>query len=101
MANLYIREYAYLARDENGGLAQIGSEPAQAGQSVSFTTSSQSAAFQADTRFIRIIADADAYLDFGASPTAAVADGLLVKANEAEYFGVVPGHKVAAYDGTS
>jgi hypothetical protein len=101
MATLHIREYAYLARDENGRLAQIGAEPAEAGQSVSFSTSSQSAAFQVDTRFVRVIADADAWLDFGADPTAATAGGLLVKANEAEYFGVVPGHKVAAYDGTS
>ncbi len=101
MANLYIREYAYLARDENGRLAQIGAEPAEAGQSVTYTTSAQSAAFQAGTRFVRVIADADAFLDFGANPSAAVADGLLVKANEYEYFGVVPGQKLAAYDGTS
>ena len=47
-----------------------------------------------------MIADADAFLVFGASPTA-TASGMFLPGNTVEYFGVEAGQKVAAYDGTS
>lgn len=103
MSTLYIREYNELARDLPGAKMPVGKEPALASQTVSFTTSSvQSTAFQSDgtvsapgsTFLVRVISDADALLEFGANPTA-VATSILVKAGVAEYFGVVPGHKVA------
>lgn len=102
MATMYIREYKYLCRDEGGNVIQAGLEDGfTTGQSVAYTTSSQSAAFQDDTKLIRVSCDAEAFLDFGTNPTAAAADGVNVQADTPEFFGVVGGQKVAAYDGTS
>ena len=71
-----------------------------ASQLFSFTTSTQSAAFDEATRLVRVIADADVILEFGVNPTA-LATGIKVPAGTVEYFEVNPGDKVAAYDGTS
>ena len=70
-----------------------------ANEQVTFTTSAQSAAFDG-INMIRFIADADAYLAFGANPTAAATD-LYVPSGTVEYFAVRPGEKVACYDGSS
>lgn len=102
MATLYIREYEFLAGDNGGKVIQAGHENGYTtGQAVSFTTSTQSAAFQDTTRLIRVTADAEAFLDFGTNPVAAAADGVQIQADTPEFFGVVPGQLVAAYDGTS
>jgi hypothetical protein len=69
-------------------------------QAVTYTTSTQSAAFGASTNLIRVIANADVYLAFGANPTAD-ADDIRVPADTVEYFGVYAGQKVACYDGVS
>ena len=69
-------------------------------QAVTFTTSTASAAFGSATNLIRVIADADVYLAFGAAPTA-TATAIRVPANTVEYFCVHPGQKVACYDGSS
>lgn len=100
MANLYISEYSSLATDPNAMGVPVGSEPSEATQKVSYTTATQSSAFGGNTRFVRVIADADAHLLFGANPTA-TASHMLVKANTAEYFGVEATQKVSVYDGTS
>ena len=71
-----------------------------ASQAVTFTTSVASAAFDEATRLIRVIADADVYLAFGAAPTA-TATAIRVPADTVEYFEVNPGDKVACYDGSS
>jgi hypothetical protein len=80
------------------GMAVMGPSPAT--QAVTYTTSTQSTAFGANTNLIRVIADADVYLEFGLSP-AATANSVRVLANTVEYFGVNPGDKVACYDGSS
>lgn len=69
-------------------------------QAVTYTTSTQSAAFGSSTNLIRVIADADVYLEFGANPTA-TAVSIRVPANSVEYFSVEPGQRVACYDGSS
>jgi len=97
MASLYIQEYETCP---NQGEVQAGQEPALASQKITFTTSAQSAAFNAKTQFIRVWADAAVWLAFAASPTATVAS-MPVSASTAEYFGVQAGEKVAAYDGAS
>ena len=71
-----------------------------ASQLFSYTTSTASAAFDEATRLVRIIADADVYLEFGAAPTA-LATAIRVPANTVEYFEVNAGDKVACYDGSS
>ena len=104
MAILNVTEYATVATDWSSNKVLVGLEPALARQNVTYTTSVQSNTFHKKTRFIRVIATADAYLDFGASPTGA-ATSTRIEANVAEYFGVeLLEHvaiKVAAYDGSS
>lgn len=102
MGTLNITEYERLHQDEAGNVMPVGrcdgSETHQT--NVSFTTSAQSAAFGATSRYIRVVADIDAYLAWDSNPTATV-NSTRVPAGTVEYFGVVPGQKVAAYDGSS
>lgn len=102
MATMIISEYARMSRDDTGNLVPVGEEPAVATQVVSFTTSTASAAFNANTEFIRVIADAKAHFAIAASPTA-TANSPYIASNTPEYFGLnnTSGLKIAAYDGTS
>ena len=100
MAKLSITEYDVLPDDGRGRLLPLGGEPALADQEVTFTTATQSAAFNAKAKFIRLIADADCRVLFGANPTALAASQRLVA--DVEYWrAVVPGQKVSVYDGSS
>lgn len=86
-----------------GGVpGQYGAQVMKPGatQAVTYTTSTQSTAFDDATRIVRIIADADVYLAFGSSPTAD-ANSIKLPANTVEYFEVDAGFKVACYDGSS
>lgn len=96
MATAKITEFNELGADDRSRVAQVPRVPAVAHQSVSFTTSAQSAAFNADTNFVRVHVDADAYLLFGVNPTAA-ATSMFVKAGLPYDFAVTAGHKVAAF----
>lgn len=69
-------------------------------QAVTYAAATQSAAFGDATQLIRVIADADVYLAFGANPTA-TANDIRVPADSVEYFGVEPGQKVSCYDGST
>ena len=70
-------------------------------QAVTFAASAQSTAFDDATRLVRVIADADVFLLFGANPTATAINAIRVPANTVEYFEVNAGDKVACYNGTS
>ena len=100
MAILNITEYEDLARDSQGNVILAGKEPRITSQNVTYTTSAQSAAFSGKTKYIRVVADAVAYLDFGTNPTSTLTDTRL-PSGVVEFYGVEPGHKVSAYDGTS
>lgn len=100
MATLNITELERMAEDADGFKVPIAKMPAVTHQNVTFTTSAASSAFNNRTNFVRVIADADAWLVFGASPTATTT-GCRIEANVEAYFGVTPGQKVAAYDGSS
>lgn len=94
MATAYIREYreAYV---QQGSSIQIANEPAITDQTVSFTgTAGTSAAFNANTKFVRIQTDGICSFLFGASPTALTTSARLA-AGTTEYFGVIPGQKVS------
>ena len=68
MTILQITEYAASGLDVNGVPAQIAKEPALAYQEITTSgASAQSAAFNLDTRLIRISADANVRIRFGAS----------------------------------
>lgn len=99
MSVLYVSEYAYMPQQQ-GVLYQIGAEPAIAEQHFTVSgTSAQSAAFNANTRFVRIHTDGIVSLLFGANPTA-VTTAKRLAANQTEFFGVNPGDKVAAITNT-
>ena len=91
---------ALITESVGGGKFNLPIMNPGATQAVTYTTSTQSTAFGDDTNMIRVIADADVYLDFGANPTA-TATAIRVPADSVEYFAVRPGEKVACYDGSS
>ena len=104
MAILNITEFRRLAEDARGRMVPVGEMPSQAVQSVSFTTSTNSAAFHKQTRFIRVLSDADAYIKVGEGTQAAtVANGTKIEADVAEYFGIaaIKDMQLAVYDGSS
>lgn len=100
MADIYITEYALLARDWNNFHIAAGAEPNLAEQKVSNpAVSTQSSAFNARTRFIMVHAQAAAHIAIGANPTAATT-GHRLAAGETRFYGVTGGHKLAAINGT-
>ena len=65
MAKLWITELAYMP-----GMSQVAQLPPIAEQVVTFTTTTQSAAANHSTRFVRVISDADCHIAVGDNPTA-------------------------------
>lgn len=99
MANLNITEFAALG--EAGDFKfPVAKEPAVTTQSVTFTSATQSAAFNAQTRFVRLLPDANCYVLFGANPTAVATSEKLASGQEA-WRAVNPEDKVSVYDGSS
>jgi hypothetical protein len=101
MAVLFISEYAEQARDLRGYLVAAGQEPTLAEQQVAIGGSStQSAALNAKTAFVRVHTDAVCYVAFGTNPTASSSQKRLA-ANSTEFFGVPAGKafKVAVIQG--
>lgn len=96
MANLFIQEYSRIAGDADGHVIQAGHEPAVTSQVVAFTTTTQSAAFNDNTHFVRLFSDTACYVKFGTNPTATTATDMPLAASTAEFFAVVPGQIVAA-----
>ena len=95
MALCDITEYDKLARDASGAIIQTGGEPAAVQQQVAVAgASAQSAAFSLATRFVRVHSDVPTRILFGANPTA-VATSMRIAAGATEYFGVIPGQKIA------
>jgi hypothetical protein len=97
MSKLYISEYARVTQASGPGTAvlQAPEEPPIATQVVDFTSgATQSAAFNAKTRFLRIHTDAICSVRFAANPTATVNDARLA-AGQTELRGV-PGDGSAA-----
>lgn len=100
MAVAYITEYAELGRDNNARTIPVGQEPPVATQTVSIGGSStQSAAFNSKTAFIRVHVDAICSLSFGANPTADASSPRMA-ANTTEFFGVRDGQKLAVISNT-
>jgi hypothetical protein len=100
MATLWIREYQTIgsAPDVSGmnpaGL-QISDEPGSDMTPVTFTTSTQSAAFATTTRFITIIGSAAFHYVVGSNPTATT-NALKIPADTLFTISVTAGHKIAA-----
>lgn len=100
MAVLYVSEYVYLAQaapGPSGYPLAAPAEPSVAEQNVPIGGSStQSAAFNAQTTFVMINCDEACSVAFGTNPTAATTAKRLA-ANETRFFGVPAGksYKVA------
>lgn len=95
MANGYITEFASMIKAPSGDAVQAGSlDNATVQAPVSFTTTTQSAAFAATTRFVRVQADAACFIAYGSNPTA-TASGIPLAADMPEYFAVSSGNKIA------
>lgn len=95
MAVLNITEYSHLARDGSGALIPAGLEPGLDEQSLTIGGSSiQSAAFNANTKFIYVFAQDACALAIGVNPTA-VATHKRMAAGQGLWFGVFGGHKLA------
>lgn len=110
MTKLYISEYAEAALPfsyagsttnplQNFPLS-AAKEPSITTQVVDFSGgATQSNAFNARTKFVRVQADSICSIRFGVNPDAAVTD-LRLTAGQTEYFGVNPGDKVSAITNT-
>lgn len=94
MATLWIREYEVPGNTGRGPLP-IASEPGLADQNVTYSTTTQSAAFNARTHFIAITSDAAFHYVVGSNPTATTS-ALKVPADTTVHVGVKSGWKIAA-----
>ena len=99
MSKLIIAEFNQLAIDSIGARPPMAMIPELAGQEVTFSTSTQSAALSSSTNFVRVISDTDCRILAGSNPTALVTSPIKLIAGNAEYFGVIPGHKIAVVAG--
>lgn len=92
MAVAYITEYADIR-------ANAALEPLTAAQTVAIGAEAKSAAFNANTHFVRIHVDAICSIKFGLAPTANTTNKRLA-AGQTEYFMVRPGDKVSVISNT-
>jgi hypothetical protein len=99
MATLYVTEF----NSPNIGVNpnQLGVQAPVAEQTVTFTTTTQSNAFNPGTNLVRIHPDGICSIEFGTNPTATTAKARMT-AGSTEYFVVPQGqsYKVAAVTNT-
>jgi len=107
MATVQIAEYEDMAEDARGEPVAAGMEPRVTQQTVTYTTSTQTAALNRRTRFVLITTDGTkAHFRVGVNPTSTAADPH-VAANGALFIGVRPNLvrggtlEIAFYDGSS
>lgn len=100
-ADCYVLEFNELSRDQWSNRMDLANlSLAVAEQKVTYTTTTQSAAFNTNTRYIRVVCTATAHFNVEEDPSATANDSY-VTADVPEYFGVNPGDKIAFYDGSS
>jgi hypothetical protein len=91
-ASCYVSEFS----QAGDAAVQVARQPALVDQTpvAVGATSAQSAAFNANTKLVRIECDVVASMAFGANPTA-TSSNARISAGAPEYFQVTPGSKVA------
>lgn len=100
MAKLYIAEHMEVATSGNGRTVMIGKEPVIAEQTVAIGgTSTQSAAFRNETKFIRVHCDVICSIAIGSNPTATASMRRLA-AGQTEFFDVTSATKIAVITNT-
>lgn len=96
----YITEYRRQAKDGLSLVIPSGLEPSLAVQKLAIGAGSvQSATFQPDTTFVCVNVDAACSIQFGVNPTATAAMTRM-PLDGTQFFGVVPGHKIAVITNT-
>lgn len=96
MATLYITEYERMATDADGRPMPVAGREIIAHQTRSLSSSSaQSSAFNARTKYVRLFTDTACFVLFGANPTATTSH-IPLAANATEYFEVNGSDKIAA-----
>lgn len=100
MATAYIVELEGAGK-ESGNSVPVPVTPVVTHQRVSYTTSTQSAAFNGRTRLIELDLAADAYIEIGPNPTATTSTWRVTSASCPRTFQVRAGDKIAVYDGSS
>ena len=107
MATAWVTELEDISRPQPTSEAHsdvpVAKMPPVTVQKITFTTSTASNAFNARTRFVRVFTDnagAIAFLNFGTTPVATTST-TPIEDRATEYFGVIPGHKVAFYNGSA
>jgi hypothetical protein len=106
MAFLYVTEFAEMEIGWGGRQGQIAQQPPLAEQAIANTgASTQSAAFSAKTRYVRLHTDTVCAVEFGINPTAIAAGATgtaRLGAGQTEYYGVPlgQGFKVAVTTST-
>lgn len=101
MAVVDIKEYQRMVTDQNGGAVQTGIEPGIKQQiAVSGVSAAVGNAFDQSTQFIRVHADVVVRVEIGAGTPTADGTSMRMAAGATEYFGVRPGHKIAAITST-
>lgn len=96
MGKIYISEFSNVASDQIAiGSLPMVSLPPLAEQAITFGTTTQSLDFNASTKYVRVLSDADCHIVVGANPTATTSS-LRLSSGSAEYFSVTPGQKLAA-----
>lgn len=88
MPTLYITEFANTGNSNTAPSTAMAAQPPIAEQIVTIGAgSTQSAAFNAATKFVRLFTDTACGIAFNANPTAG-ANSARMAANSTEYFGV-------------
>lgn len=99
MATLYVTEFQYIA--SMGGYVQAAQAPPVATNNVAIGGASvQSAAFNANTKLIRVHADSTCSIEIGGTNPTATTSSMRMAAGTTEYFGVVSGAKLAVIANT-
>ena len=100
MAKLYITEFKGLGTDGFGNAVSTGILPPVTTQTVDIGgTSTQSAAFNASTKVIRVHTDVICSFEVATNPTA-TANSARMAAGQTEYLSVIPGDKIAVITNT-
>lgn len=98
MATLYITEYNQVGKDTREFPTYAPLEPALAESTITLSGSSQqSSDFNADTRIVRLVADAECHVAFASSPTATTSSQM-IPANIPQFHSVTGG-KLAVIQG--
>lgn len=94
MAVLNITEFANAAQGPAGAM-QIAQGPPLAFQNITISTESDTAAFNAATRYVRLKAGADCAIKWGVPEQTATTGSMILSSGDTEYIGVSQGDEIS------